>query len=314
VDPVLSLNSIAHLFGQTKKRCGIYLLEFPNSVYYIGQAIDVVRRFSQHRRGHNDIVGFSFIPTPAADLNTVERDLIFRAEKLGLKIINAVHVTNIIGETDLDLILSSVEQEAWLRDPCLFNGSDTASSIQMTETQQLRFAKNFNRFVKHPLASKAIGLLQHYIMNCVPTPKRTEYSFWSVSCMPNTNLNTWPRLFCVNAAMMETFVVGFERKNNDALWSFINVAKSTLVAKWGSLRSFNRSFPFAEIVDCEYRDAGGDQVGLHVYDNGPMEDLLADRHVCQAAAILNLRVMRKRATIYCKYHCSQLASRVLHVK
>ena len=42
-----------------------------------------------------------------------------------------------------------------------------------------------------------------------------------------------------------------------------------------------------------------------------MEKLLSDPGVSQAGAILSLRVKRKRATIYGKYHCTQFANLVL---
>jgi hypothetical protein len=311
LEPVASLNSIAHLFGQSKKRCGIYLLRFPDSLFYIGQSVNVVRRFSQHRRVHNDIVGFSFMPTPEPGLDESEKAFIYRAEALGLKITNAVHMTNIVGTTDLDLILSSAEQDAWFRAPCRFNESDKASPIVLTEAQHVRFAKHFSRFQQHPLALRSLALLQQYVLNCVPAPRRTEYSFWSVSCMPSTNRSTWPRLFCVNAGVMEMFVVGAKRQNTNSLWSFVNVAKDTVIEQWGSLSSLKRAFPFVEIVHRGYRDAGRNQVSLHVYKNAPMEKLLGDPGVSKAAAMLNLRVMRKRATIYGKYHCTQLANRAL---
>ena len=42
-----------------------------------------------------------------------------------------------------------------------------------------------------------------------------------------------------------------------------------------------------------------------------MAELLADESVSKAAAMLALRVMRKRATIYAKFHCTQLADLAL---
>lgn len=312
IAPVSSLLSIAHLFGASKKRCGIYLLAFRSGFFYIGQAVDVVRRFSQHRRVHDDIVGFSFLPMPKPKLDDAEKAMIFRAESLGFKITNAVHVTNIVGDTDLDLVVSASEQEAWLRDPSCLNNTDTTfPKIILPEAQQIRFFKNFARFEKHPLSQRAMALFQQYIWACVPAPRRTEYSFWSVSCMPSTNHNTWPRLLCVNAGVMELFVAGWEKQNTDALWSFVNVAEDILLEHWASLDELTNTFPYVEVVRRGYKDAGQHQVSLHTYDSAPMEQLLMDPGVSKAAAMLALRVMRKRATIYGKYHCVQLANRAL---
>ena len=183
--------------------------------------------------------------------------------------------------------------------------------IVLPEIQQIRFSKHFARFEKHPLSQRALGLFKQYVWGCVPGPRRTEYSFWSVSCMPSTNHHTWPRLLCVNAGVMELFVAGWEKQNTNVLWSFVNVAEDILLEHWASLDELAKAFPFVEVVRRGYRDAGQHQVSLHIYDGGPMEQLLVDPGISKAAAVLSLRVMRKRATIYGKYHCVQLANRAL---
>ena len=156
---VSSVPTIAHLFGTSKKRCGIYFLAFRVGLFYVGQAVDVVKRFAQHRRIHDDIVGFSFIPIPKTELDEAERAFIFRAESLGIMLTNAVHVTSIVGDTDLDLVVSVAEQEAWLH--AYSRLSDSVANLPkvlLPDAQQLRFSKNFSihaiSFIKvflHPL-------------------------------------------------------------------------------------------------------------------------------------------------------------------
>ena len=46
--------SIAELY-KPDKRCGIYVLRFQNNQYYVGQAVDVIRRYVQHSKVHEDI-------------------------------------------------------------------------------------------------------------------------------------------------------------------------------------------------------------------------------------------------------------------
>ena len=312
LEPVASLLTIAHLFGSAKTRCGIYLLSFQSGLFYIGQAVEVVRRFSQHRRNHDDIVGFSFIPVNRTDLDNTEKALIYRAESLGLKITNAVHVTSIVGDTDLDLVVSTNDQQTWLRDLSYFDRAEHHDSkIILPEVQRVRFSKHFAKFEKHPLAPCVLPLVKHYVGQCLPAPRQTEYSFWSVSCMPSTNQGTWPRLLSVNAGVMELFVAGWVKQQRDELWSFITVAEDVLLQQWGSVDALVKIYPFVEVVRRGYRDAGQHQVTLHVQGNDAMAELLADESVSKAAAVLALRVMRKRATIYAKFHCPQLADLAL---
>ena len=306
---VATLFSISHLFGTSKKRCGIYLLQFTDELFYIGQAVDVVRRFSQHRRNYDDIQGFSFIPIVKDSLNEVEKELIFNAESLVFKLKNAVHVSSILGDTDFDLLMPISEQDAWLSATSQLATGENQPKITLPESQQVRFSKNFAQFTEHPSSQAALMLLREYINECVPVPRRSEYSFWSVSCMPSTNKDTWPRLLCVNAAMMELFVVGWEKKTN-LLWSFLTVDEDVLSDYWPSPDEFLKHFPDVEFVARGYRDAGQNQITLSCSGDTAMRRLLSDIGVCKAAAALNIRVMRKRANIYMKFHCVQLANQV----
>lgn len=306
---VATLFSISHLFGISKKRCGIYLLKFTDELFYIGQAVDVVRRFSQHRRNYDDIQGFSFIPVVKDSLNEVEKTLIFDAESFGFKLKNAVHVSSILGNTDFDLLMSISEQEAWFSAIPQFTTWGNQPKITLPESQLVRFSKNYDQFIKHPASQSALTLLRQYINECVPVPRRSEYSFWSVSCMPSTNKDTWPRLFCVNAAMMELFIVGWE-KNTDSLWSYVTVDDEVLSAYWPSPDDFLVSFPNVEFISRGYRDAGQNQITLRCNSIEGMANLLTDVGVCKAAGALNIRVMREKANFFMKFHCVQLANQV----
>lgn len=310
-EPISTLRSVAHLFGSSKSRCGIYLLEFTGERFYIGQAVDVVRRFGQHRKNYDDISGFSFIPTQRGSLDQIERDLIQKAELLSLLILNTVHASNVFGETDLDMVLSQEEQAEWLSSPVRFNKGDTAAPIALPAAQLERFSKQFHRLKEHPLYTSASELLTTYVHHCIPAPKRTEYSFWVVSCLPATNRNTWPRLLCVSAGVMELLVLGYHKDAPSTLWGFVTVASDVLSGTFKTDKSFMDFFPSTEIIRRQYRDAGQHQVTLWAADEQSFAAILRHKAVQQAAAALALRVMRKRATIYSKFHCKHVANHAI---
>ena len=308
LEPVASLLSIAHLFGNNKPRCGVYLLVFDTGLMYIGQAVEVVRRFSQHQRNHGDIVGFAFLALPSQELNSKEKSLIQQAERQGLPLTNAVHVSSIAGDTDLDMVLPVHAQKNWLdRATHSVKNERLAPIIQLPAAQQLRALKPFARFEKNPLKPAAVALLQHYLRQCIPAWRQTEYAFWSVSCMPATNRSTWPRLFAVNAGMMELMVVGWNIDNPAELWGFVTVAQDVLLQGWGSLNALSRAHPAAEFLQRDYRDAGQHQITLQVKGAEAFAQLLKEERVTQAAGVLALRVMRKRPNLYSRYHCVPLS-------
>ena len=269
----------------------------------------MVRRFSQHRRNHNDIITFSFIPVLNENLDIIERSLIYKAESLGLKITNAVHVASVIGDTDLDLVVSRSDQDKWLNKLSYFDdGLPNAPKIELPESQLARFSKHFGKIERHLLFPSALPLLRRYLARCLPAPRQTEYSFWSVSCMPSTNASTWPRLFTVNAGMMELFVVGWVKHQSDQVWAFVTVAEDVLLQTWNPIEVIKETFPSIDFVRRDYRDAGQHQITLQMYGTAETMALLTNDTICKAAATVALRVMRKRATIYAKFHCPQLAN------
>jgi hypothetical protein len=314
MESVVSFRSIAHLFGSTKSRCGIYLLVFHQEQTYIGQALNVVRRFAQHRRNYDNITGFSFIPVRQERLDETERKLIHRAEQFALTLLNTVHVSNVVGETDLDFVVSVIEQNAWLEAPELFNQREHIDPLILTDSQLQRFSCQFEKFKKHPFAPTALQLLRRYLYGCIPSPGRTEYSFWAVSCLPTTNRTTWPRLACINLGVMEAFVIGFTKVKPLELWGFVNVASDVLYGAFGNEDGFIKCFPSIELVRRNYRDAGQNQISLHAHDEASLKIIMESAAIRKAAAVLALRVMRKRATIYGKFHCKQLADYLLNVE
>ena len=309
--PVFSLRTIAQLFGSTKSRCGIYLLEFSDRTFYIGQAVDVVRRFVQHRGKYSNITGFSFIPTKRALLDEIEVALIRAAELLSLTLLNTVYASNVVGDTDLDFIVSPQKQEAWLSASGNVEVANDLEPLVLPVAQTGRFANNFQRFKAHPKANAALEFLRLFVSVCVPLPRRTEYSFWVVSCLPSTNRGSWPRLGCISAGVMELFVVGHDLVKPKEMWGFVNVASDVLVELAGGLDLFASTHPMIEMVERNYRDAGQHQISLHAPDESSLRLLLGNHMVCKAAGVLALRVMRKRATIYGKFHCKQLADAIL---
>ncbi|CAN5834091.1 hypothetical protein BH10CHL1_BH10CHL1_14440 [soil metagenome] len=304
-------NSIAEIFGKSKKRCGIYLLHFESNIFYIGQALDVVRRFGQHRNTYSDIIGFSFLPVSKQNLDEQERLLIQSAEINGLPITNRIHVSAIIGKTDLDSVLSDDEQSKWLDTKKEFNLCDMSSRVILPPQQYLRYSQTYARFLNRSDQKQVLELIKKYILLCVPACRRTEYSFWSLTCLPATNRSTWPRIAAVNINFMETFVIGHNIENPNTHWGFVNISKSIIEHQYSSMRGFQKKYPFVRFRERMYRAGGNDQITVEVSGLTNLSTILSDDTFTSAAGLLNLRLMRKGGTVYAKYHCPQLADAVL---
>ncbi|MBL8229785.1 MAG: GIY-YIG nuclease family protein [Bryobacterales bacterium] len=105
--------SVADLF-QPHDRCGIYVLAFSDGELYIGQSVDIVKRFSQHRRVHQDIAAIRFKIVPESGLDSAERNLIETCERKGFRLRNITFSSLPPTESDFDLVMSHDEQARWL--------------------------------------------------------------------------------------------------------------------------------------------------------------------------------------------------------
>lgn len=316
-----TLGSVAHLYGTrrsafapTPSRTGVYALLLPEERIYVGQAVEVVRRFAQHRRALGPIEAISFVPLTAPELDARERSWIRAVEDAGLRLANVMHVSDVQGERDLDVLVARELQERWSLDPLRVNAEERVQvpPLELPPAQRDRFEARFRKLQRHPLGRAAVHLLGTYLGSAVPFPRTTAYSFWSVSCLPSTGGAAWPRLVCVNAGVMELFVVG-AAKGAPSTWGYVNVARDVLEAAPGGERALRRRHRRVEIEASDYRDAGAHQARLLFSAEDDAAHLLFDPQVHRAAGALALRVMRRRATIYGKYHCKPLADRALGV-
>ena len=122
--PVGELDSISALISRIyipHNRRGIYVLEFSNGEFYVGQAKNVVTRFAQHRYGNINHVDpwtgvekLWFMPVPAVmSLDSIEYQEIqgFRAD--GKRLRNRLGNVGHDQPFSLDLEIPVEDQQAW---------------------------------------------------------------------------------------------------------------------------------------------------------------------------------------------------------
>lgn len=103
--------SVADLF-RPGQRCGIYVLHCSNGEYYAGQAVDVIRRYTQHRMTHTDIRKISFKRLTRDMLDDEERNVIWTLESQGVALRNIALASVPVGESDFDLVMREKNKNA----------------------------------------------------------------------------------------------------------------------------------------------------------------------------------------------------------
>jgi hypothetical protein len=176
--------SIADLFP-LGKRCGLYILHFSNGEIYAGQALDVTRRYIQHRAVHADIERISFRRVAKHALNAEERALIWSLEESGHRLRNITFTSIPKGESDFDLVMPVEEQDRWLKDP---DYVDSSGSRVVDPELRRRYSRKFERFAAMSRSSEATYILRSYVRAGILAFRRDEVSFWCVSCMPECDV------------------------------------------------------------------------------------------------------------------------------
>lgn len=158
-----------------EKSSGIYILEFKNKEYYIGQAKKIQVRIRQHHKKNNDIETIYFKPV-AADLLLLEENntiKIFETNNLRIRNLKQVEFLNIFNESN---------QHKWISD-IKFN-SLTGSKFDNEEIRE-KFKDRFIILKKKPYFENLIQLLSKYFKSAIPNYLASEFNYWNITCLPN---------------------------------------------------------------------------------------------------------------------------------
>jgi len=312
--------TIADLFKPDERR-GIYVLHFLNGEFYAGQAIDVSRRYIQHRNTHTDIEKISFKPTSQDCLDDIEKKVIWRLEQYGLPLRNIVFTSVPKGESDFDFIMPPDEQIRWLNDHSFvdFEGERLVDPVL-----RRKYRTRYERFSKTQYANEIIDVLKTYIKVGIPVARRSEVSFWAVSCGRNIG-EVFSRTSTGNNATSAGWqtVKVYSRVNvnwqevltaftyEGQLWFSLHVARSPLEKSFDvSLDRLFRKYPEVDNTDHRYIPGGQDQTSFDVPAT-IVKSFITDTSVTLAIRLLNLRLMKKGACAYGRFHCMDLADKAL---
>ncbi|GAB2520121.1 hypothetical protein GCM10027167_23960 [Nocardia heshunensis] len=218
---------------------------------------------------------------------------------------NREHVTGVVGASVLDEIVSPDEQLAWLADPIGMNAADGPQLISVDPSQSAAHQHEFDRLAALPEAMEVITALGEYASACIPFPRRTEATFWTVSCLPDHQRHVY---FRVSMVMLETiyFEVGDDPSRIAATMFVDNRHLSLNLLGRNKLRRRG-----ATLRERKHSSAGAFEQAIQIPDLSNFPSVLSLPTIQSAAAHHNLNLMRRRQSGYKNSHCPQLAEAAL---
>lgn len=343
--------AIANLFP-LDKRCGIYVLHFANTMVYVGQSVDVTRRYVEHRRNHNDIVEMSFKQVKRSDLDLVEKFTRDQLQDTGHILRGVVGIIQLPGKADFDPIMPAEDQEKWVID---VEYVDYSGSRMINPALRSTYTGRFSRLKKKAYYYDVIAVLKAYTKIGIPRVRASEDSFWSCSCLPKSNVYSrinihWQEVlsafehekeinFSFHFAMspftksdlikeyfsrFQTFPFGIAA-NDEGYNLVIDVEYEEFIEEVlenfdldlpGDLNEylsyFFDKYPGIIISNHRYDPGGHDQINFTVKGKEQALQLLQEEDVIRAIRRMNLRLMRMGPCNYRSSHCLDLADQLVY--
>lgn len=292
------------------------MLKFDDLSYYVGISIDVVKRFSQHRMRFDDIAALTFIEHPEANQRILEEKIIHKLEASAVRLRNREHASLPQGVSDLDLVITTEQQNFWLGNPDFI---DLEGARPIDDSMYLRYKDEYKKFCALPEKNMCLAFIKEYLNAAIPSWQKTEMSFWSLTCLPKSPYKLsyqQPAFARMNLSRQEVLTIGknlsFKGKSMKDFCIFF-VAESPLRAACGGSEEFAKKYPFVDTWDHRYRDGGHDQACLVVNGVGNAKAILCDHDFRKSLRLFNLRLMQKNACLWQQNHCLALVEAAVNL-
>lgn len=281
----VSAEQAPNTYVSADDRCGIYVLAFEDSQWYVGQSVDFLRRYGDHRRNHGDIARLYSKNVPPAALDRTEARLVAKLESSWGWPIRNIRLSSLPkGDSDLLGIVSERELEEWVKHPEVYLGSGARKHL---DVQIRKLAARRAALERHPRAEEARMISREYLRAAIPLPLATEMEHWSMTCLPQNQKQV---LLRVNLNWQEVFTLS---SHPEGLRASFHVARSALRLPILQRIKFRFRHLGMALVNHKYRPGGADQVALALYDADWIMRLLQDTVFIRAARLFNSRLMLK---------------------
>ena len=294
-------SSVADLY-KSGRRCGVYVLLFGDGHAYVGQSVDVVRRYAQHVRVHQDIEEISFRELVPDELDATEQGLIRLIERGGHRLRNITFSALPPVTSDFDLIMPAEDQDRWLSDRSFVDGHGVR--IDNPDLRE-KYAARYRRLLAHGGFDDVITGLKSYVRFGIPAIRRGEVSFWALSCLPPYSDPDITLFLRVNVFWQEVLTM-YREKQSGLDFVSLHVAREPIERD----SRLCDAFPNLEIRDHRYGPGGHDQVNL-VTRCEELSTLIDRDSVRLAVRTFNHRLMKKGPCNFGRNHCLGLADDII---
>ncbi len=295
-----------NLFGVSFENVsGVYILDFKNNEYYIGQTKKMKNRLKLHEKNYKDILNIYFKPLVESELLPEEDKTIAFFEKNLLRIRN-------LKQVKFSNLFHHSCQLNWVNDLSFNYLSGTKYDNELVRE---KFADRFIKLKAKPYFLKFTSLVSVYIKNAIPNYLASEYNYWCITCLPiwlpkensvsRININAVPVLSISsndgNSLQVMLMV---------SILPFIEYLKNNLPFK-----NFFENIPSLKIDICDaFENAEGDIIRLR-FEEKEFINAINNNVILSSIRLFNLRIMNKAGDeskfTRERFHCLDLADYIM---
>ena len=294
--------SITAAFRTKTRRCGVYVLHFADGAYYVGQTVDITKRFLQHRRRHADIARVSFRPLGRRSLSFHEAQLIRLLEMKRLRLRN-IDMTSILATEPgaFDELMDAERQQHWLTDSSY---ADLGGTRVLVTGSDMIYRQRYAQFKAMEWYDDVFPVVRAYVRSALPAVMSGEASYWQASVLPPSTV-----LVRVNVNWQEVF---FAYPSEEGLVFYLLLSRRELQRAFGDgLDGLSARYPDVELEEVNYRAGGSDQVSAWLWDAATALRFVTDPEVIPALRHYNLRLMKKGKCPWARSHNFDLVTDIL---
>ena len=205
--------------------------------------------------------------------------------------------------TGIRQFLDPEQQRDWIE-----GKTDLPDAAERSESleQRFKYAARFEKLLGRSQAKEVLAILALYGPNCIPIPRRTERTYWSVSCLPSTSDKPLVR---VNASWMELFTL--YARDEDVRARFIVHLSDFTTDRSATPGQVDEAFLEQSVATPEdvghFFPRGADMFGINVRGAVSIRQFLANPRVLRAIRTFNLTHMNRGRNAYQASHCYSVA-------
>jgi hypothetical protein len=205
--------------------------------------------------------------------------------------------------TGIRQFIDPERQRDWIEGKIDFPDADER---QESMEQRFKYAARFEKLLRRPQAAEVLGILGIYGATCIPVPRRTERTYWSVSCLPSSSDKPLVR---VNASWMELFTLYAE--GEDVRARFIVHLSDFTTDRSATPDRLDEPFLEQSVATPEdvgyFFPRGADIFVVTVRGAASIRQFLANPRALRAIRTFNLTHMNRGRNAYQASHCYSVA-------